>query len=257
MNQNPLWTLFSLFSVLSLLAVGGANAAIPEMHRVAVDVMHWMSNKQFADMFAISQLSPGPNVIIVALIGFHVAGLSGAAVAITAMVVPTCVLAYFVARTWDRFKDARWRIAVQAGLVQVSLGLIGASAFVLFHAAGPYDLCRADDRGDRRDRVLDAHRSALGVCGRRRARLRRAGLGHGRQAPAFASAVARADRRYQRLVGTVAGQRLAGLEFHGVPIRERDVAADIVSTRFQHIFGVDGKARRQPSRARHWKPSIK
>jgi chromate transporter len=135
MNDNPLWTLFSLFAVLSLMAVGGANAAIPEMHRVAVDVMHWMSNKQFADMFAISQLSPGPNVIIVALIGYHVAGLAGASVAITAMVVPTCVMAYFVARTWDRFKDARWRIALQAGLVPVSLGLIGASAFVLARAA--------------------------------------------------------------------------------------------------------------------------
>ena len=135
MNQNPLWTLFSLFAVLSLFAVGGANAAIPEMHRVAVDVMHWMSDKQFADMFAISQLSPGPNVIIVALIGYHVDGLAGAAVAITAMVVPTCVLAYFVARTWDRFKDAHWRIAVQGGLVPVSLGLIGASGFVLARAA--------------------------------------------------------------------------------------------------------------------------
>ena len=62
-------------------------------------------------------------------------GWPGAAVAITAMVVPTCTLAYVVARTWDRFKDARWRIAVQAGLVPVSLGLIGASAFVLARAA--------------------------------------------------------------------------------------------------------------------------
>jgi chromate transporter len=135
MNDNPLWTLFSLFATLSLLAVGGANAAIPEMHRVAVNVMGWMSDKQFADMFAIAQLSPGPNVIIVALIGFHVAGLAGAAVAISAMCGPTCVVAYFVARTWDRFKDARWRVALQAGLVPVSLGLIAASAYVLARAA--------------------------------------------------------------------------------------------------------------------------
>jgi chromate transporter len=135
MNDNPLWTLFSLFAVLSLFAVGGANAAIPEMHRVAVDVMHWMSDRQFADMFAIAQVSPGPNVIIVALIGFHVAGLAGAAVAISAMCGPTCVLAFLVARTWDRFKEARWRIALQAGLVPVSLGLIAASAFVLARAA--------------------------------------------------------------------------------------------------------------------------
>jgi chromate transporter len=133
--MSPLVSLFSLFVVLSLFAVGGAQAAIPEMHRVAVDVMHWMSDRQFADMYAISQLSPGPNVIIVALIGFHVAGLAGAGVAITAMCGPTCVLAYFVARIWDRFKQARWRVAVQGGLVPLSIGLIAASAFVLARAA--------------------------------------------------------------------------------------------------------------------------
>jgi len=135
MNDNPLWSLFSLFVVLSLFSVGGANAAIPEIHRVAVDVMGWMSNSQFADMFAIAQMSPGPNVIIVALIGFHVAGPAGAGVAISAMCGPTCVLAFLVARTWDRYKHARWRIALQAGLVPVSLGLISASAFVLARAA--------------------------------------------------------------------------------------------------------------------------
>jgi len=78
-DGNPIWTLAWTFGLMSLFAVGGANSAIPEMHRVAVEVMHWMSDRQFADMFAISQLSPGPNVIIVALIGFHVAGLAGAA----------------------------------------------------------------------------------------------------------------------------------------------------------------------------------
>jgi chromate transporter len=135
MIENPLWSLAKLFAVLSLFAVGGANAAIPEMHRVAVDVMHWMSDAQFADMFALAQVTPGPNVIIVALIGYHVAGLEGAAVAVGAMVGPTCLLAFFVARTWERFKDARWRIALQAGLVPLSLGLIAASAFVLARAS--------------------------------------------------------------------------------------------------------------------------
>jgi chromate transporter len=135
MKDSPLTALFGYFALLSLFAVGGANAAIPEMHRVAVEVMHWMSDRQFADMFAISQVSPGPNVIIVTLIGYHVAGFAGAAVATVAMCGPTCLLAFFVARTWDKFKDAHWRIAIQAGLVPVSLGLIGASAFVLAHAA--------------------------------------------------------------------------------------------------------------------------
>jgi chromate transporter len=135
MNDHPLSSLFGYFALLSLFAVGGANAAIPEMHRIAVDVMHWMSDRQFADMFAISQLSPGPNVIIVALIGYHVAGFSGAAVATTAMCGPTCLMAFYVSRVWERFKDAPWRMAIQAGMVPLSLGLIGASAFVLARAA--------------------------------------------------------------------------------------------------------------------------
>jgi chromate transporter len=135
MNDSPLITLAGYFALLSLFAVGGANAAIPEMHRIAVDVMHWMNDRQFADMFAIAQMSPGPNIIIVTLIGYHVAGFAGAAVATGAMCGPTCLVAFFVARTWDRFKDAHWRISIQAGLVPVSLGLIGASAFVLARAA--------------------------------------------------------------------------------------------------------------------------
>jgi chromate transporter len=135
MNSNPLTALFGYFALLSLFAVGGANAAIPEMHRVAVDVMHWMTDQQFADSFAIAQMSPGPNVIIVTLIGYHVAGLMGAAVATVAMTGPTCVLAFVAARFWDRFKDAPWRMAIQSGLVPVSLGLIAASAFVLARAA--------------------------------------------------------------------------------------------------------------------------
>lgn len=134
-DHGPLGSLFGYFALLSLLAIGGANAAIPEMHRVAVTVMHWMNDRQFADSFAIAQLSPGPNVVIVTLIGYHVAGLAGAAVATAAMCGPTCLMAFFVARVWDRFKDAPWRIAIQAGLVPLSLGLIGASAFVLARAA--------------------------------------------------------------------------------------------------------------------------
>jgi chromate transporter len=135
MNDNPLLALAGYFALLSLFAVGGANAAVPEIHRVAVTVMHWMNDRQFADMFAIAQISPGPNVIIVTLIGYHVAGLAGAGVATLAMCGPTCVAAFLVTRVWDRFKQARWRIAIQAGLVPVSLGLIAASAFVVARAA--------------------------------------------------------------------------------------------------------------------------
>jgi chromate transporter len=134
-DSSTLLTLAGYFALLSLFAIGGANAALPEMHRLAVDIEHWMTDRQFADMFAIAQVTPGPNVIVVTLIGYHVAGLAGALVATLAMCGPTCLFAFFIGRVWERFKDAPWRIAIQAALVPISIGLIGASALVVTRAA--------------------------------------------------------------------------------------------------------------------------
>jgi hypothetical protein len=67
---GTLLTLAGYFALLSLFAMGGANAALPEMHRLAVEVMQWMNDRQFADMFAMAQVTPGPNVIVVTLIGY-------------------------------------------------------------------------------------------------------------------------------------------------------------------------------------------
>jgi chromate transporter len=105
------------------------------MYRLVVETKQWMTDRQFADMYAIAQITPGPNVIIVTLIGYHVAGLLGALVATLAMCGPTCVFAYFVGGIWDRFKDAPWRAVIQAGMVPLSLGLIGASALVITQVA--------------------------------------------------------------------------------------------------------------------------
>ena len=129
MNFNH--SLISTFGLMSLFAVGGANAAIPEMHRIAVDVQHWLTDKQFADVYAISQLSPGPNVLIVTLIGYSVAGLAGALAATLAMCVPTAVLAYWVSRLLTRSSHSRWPAIIQAALVPLSIGLMGASGLIL------------------------------------------------------------------------------------------------------------------------------
>jgi chromate transporter len=130
-DANPVWTLAWTFGLMSLFAVGGATAAIPEMHRIAVEVQHWMTDKQFADMFAIAQLSPGPNVLIVTLIGYSVAGVAGGLVATLAMCAPTAVLAYCVSRLLTRSSQARWPGIIQAALVPLSIGLMSASGLIV------------------------------------------------------------------------------------------------------------------------------
>jgi chromate transporter len=134
-DTNPIWTLAWTFGVMSLFAVGGANSALPEMHRVAVDVQHWLTDKQFADAFAISQLSPGPNVLIVTLIGYSVAGVAGALVATLAMCLPTALMAYGVSRVLTRSSHSRWPAIIQAALVPLSIGLMGASGYILARAS--------------------------------------------------------------------------------------------------------------------------
>jgi chromate transporter len=134
-DGGVLITLAVQFAIMALLAVGGANAVVPEMHRLAVEQRMWMSEREFTDMFAMSQAAPGPNVMLVTLIGYHVAGIIGAIVTTVAMCGPTAVLAHFLSSAWDRFKDRPWRVVVQAGLVPISVGLVGASAIVLSQAA--------------------------------------------------------------------------------------------------------------------------
>jgi len=134
-DAGLLLTLAGYFALLSLAAVGGANGALPEMHRLTVEIKGWMTDRQFADMFALAQVTPGPNIIIVTLIGYHVAGFAGAVVATIAMCGPTCAFAIVVSRVWDRFKGAPWRLAVQAGLVPISIGLLAASALIVARAA--------------------------------------------------------------------------------------------------------------------------
>ena len=78
-----------------------------------------------------SQLSPGPNVLIVTLIGYSVAGVGGALAATLAMCCPTAILAYYVSRLLARSSHSRWPAIIQAALVPLSIGLMGASGLIL------------------------------------------------------------------------------------------------------------------------------
>ena len=123
------------FSVLSLLAFGGATAVVPEMHRFSVHVHGWMTSAEFADLFALAQAAPGPNMMVVTLIGLQTAGVTGAVIATVAMCLPSCLLTFGVTRLMDRFRASPWRLVLQSGLAPVTVGLVLGSGWVLARAA--------------------------------------------------------------------------------------------------------------------------
>ena len=136
MNSPPSLAALGLyFLTLSLMAVGGANGLIPDMHRQLVEIRGWMSGPEFITLVALSQAAPGPNVLLVSLIGWKMFGLSGALLAIACMCVPSGLVTFFFAQFWLRFQQARWRAAAQAGLASLSVGLVVSSGYVLTRVA--------------------------------------------------------------------------------------------------------------------------
>ena len=130
--MNPtLISLLLIYGQLSLLAFGGGNTVLPEMQRQVVEVQHWMSAREFVSLYALAQAAPGPNLLVASLIGWRVAGLSGALVATLGICLPAGLLTYFVASAWQRFREARWRIVVQAAITPVTAGLVMAAAVIL------------------------------------------------------------------------------------------------------------------------------
>jgi chromate transporter len=125
------------FCLLSLVAVGGLPSVMPEMQRYVVDVKGWVGADEFMQMFALGQAAPGPNFLIASLIGWKIAGIPGAFVALAAMTGPAAVLAWHVAELWDRFKDSPWRKAIQRAIAPVVVGMIGASGYIIATPGDP------------------------------------------------------------------------------------------------------------------------
>lgn len=138
MNAHTLDVLGVLFTHivgLAFVTFGGVNTILPALHTQAVNEQHWMTDRDFANFFALSSVSPGPNFLMLTLIGFKAAGIAGAAVATFALCGPTSMLALIAVRLWDRYKDAPLRDVIQAGLMPVTVGFVAAASILLVRAS--------------------------------------------------------------------------------------------------------------------------
>jgi chromate transporter len=128
------------FSVLSLVAVGGANAVLPEMHRQLVDIHRWLDDATFTQLYALAQAAPGPNILVASVMGWRIAGPAGMAAATIGMLLPAAILAWTMAGLLHRLRGARWLKPAQGGLVPVAVGLLLAAGMVMAEASSQFGL---------------------------------------------------------------------------------------------------------------------
>lgn len=151
LNLQPLdWlNLFLYFLSISLLAVGGAIATAPDMHRFLVERQGWLTELQFNTSIVLAQAAPGPNVLFIALLGWNLGlnagsgqplawafGALGVAVCMLGVLLPSCILTWAATRWAHRNRERRSVRAFKQGMAPLVIGLILATAWVLARAHG-------------------------------------------------------------------------------------------------------------------------
>ena len=136
MKDDVLLALIAVFVPFSLVSIGGGTSIIAGIQHEAVDVHHWVTARDFIDLFAISRAAPGPGLLLSTLIGWHIAGWFGAIVATVALILPSSLLCYAVALVWRRYRGRRWHRALEEGLVPVGIGLVLAGAVAVLRVSG-------------------------------------------------------------------------------------------------------------------------
>ena len=130
MNLLGLLFLAVSFATTALVSFGGILVMVPEIHRISVDVYHWASDAEFASAFAVSQMAPGPNIMLMSLIGWRAFGVPGLLVATLAVILPPGIMAVIAGRMELRFSKSAVFNLVRMSLPPIVIGLMMASALI-------------------------------------------------------------------------------------------------------------------------------
>jgi chromate transporter len=133
-SLSPPIRLAAHLAVLSSISFGGFPTVLPDVHNL-VTTNGWVSDREFANLFAVSQVVPGPNMILMmSFIGLKVGGISGAIVSALATFGPPCAMYYVSYRLWDRYSDKPWQRIARRALAPLTIGLVIAGGYVMARA---------------------------------------------------------------------------------------------------------------------------
>ena len=124
--------LFISYLKIGFFGFGGGYAMLSLIQNEVVVQNAWMTNAEFTDIVAISQMTPGPIAINSATyVGYTVAGFWGSVVATVSVCLPALTLMILITRFFLLLRDNRYVKGLIAGMRPVVIGMIGAAALLL------------------------------------------------------------------------------------------------------------------------------
>ncbi len=120
--------LFTTFFKIGAFSFGGGYAMLPLLEEAVIKTNSWMSPTEFVDIFAISEMTPGPIAVNSAtFVGYRVAGVLGSAVATLAVIIPSFIVISLIFISLNKFKNSPYVDWIFQGIRPMVLGLIAAA----------------------------------------------------------------------------------------------------------------------------------
>ena len=135
MSATEFLHLTAQFALLSLLSVGGVSAILADTQRLLVVERGWLSDAGFAQGVALGQAMPGPNILVVAVLGWMAAGPTGLLACLAGVLLPSTLVVWRFSAWARQNRESRMLRAFQLGCAPLVLGLTLAGSVVL---ARPY-----------------------------------------------------------------------------------------------------------------------
>ncbi len=127
--MNTLVKLFISFFKIGAFSFGGGYAMLPLIKEEIIEVHGWLTNSEFIDILAVSEMTPGPIAINSAtFLGYKVSGVLGSVVATVAVVLPSFIVMSIIIHFLNKFKNSPYSDWFFKGIRPIVLGLIASAA---------------------------------------------------------------------------------------------------------------------------------
>lgn len=127
-----IFKLFISFLKIGAFSFGGGYAMLPLIRKEIIDVHGWLTTKEFIDILAVVEMTPGPVAVNSAtFLGYKVGGILGAIAATVAVVLPSIVIILIIAHFLSKFKNSPYVSWAFTGIRPVVLGLITSASLTV------------------------------------------------------------------------------------------------------------------------------